>query len=197
MEENESAGTNKARLYSYFDGYRDETFRCPRCSWTGGFKQLEQEQYRDLFDGSCPQCGKMLIIVSFPTGEEIRKAAARGNEEAQEMLPMVRQREDLDAVFEREGLKSAEQLPDLAGEELEFDWDQEQDGEKDLTIIRWGDALVWKEPAFYEGRPRFNQVKEILKARYGSRFKSLKPTERSKLYLYGDDLGAPDKISFF
>lgn len=196
MEENESAGTNRAKWYSYFDGYRSETFHCPRCSWTGGFEQLEQEQYRDLFDGSCPQCGKMLIIVSFPTLKEIREAAAGGNEEALQMLPMVKQQEGLDAAFERDGLKSADPLPDLAGNELEFEWDQEQDGEKNLTIIRCGEAVIWKEPAFYEGWPRFNQVKEIIKARYGSRFKSLKPTERSELYLFGDDLGSPEKISF-
>lgn len=197
MEQNESAGSGKARIYSYFDGYRNDTFHCPSCSWTGGFEQLDQEQYHDLFDGSCPQCGKMLIVVSFPTLKEIRKAAADGNEEAQHMLPMVKQREGLDAAFERDGLKSADQLPDLAGNELEFAWDQEQEGENDLTIIRCGEAVIWKEPAFYEGWPRFNQVKEILKARYASRFKSLKPTERSKLYLFGDDLGSPEKISFF
>jgi len=196
MEENESAGPSKARFHSYFDGYRGETFRCPFCSWTGGFDQLEREQYRDLFDGSCPQCGKMLLVVFFPTAEEIRAAAAGGNVEAQEMLPRVTQREDLDAAFGRDGLRSADQVPDLPGNELEFEWDQEQDGEKNLTIIRSGEAVIWKEPAFYEGWPRFNQVKEILRARYGSRFKSLTPTERSRLYLFGDDLGSPDKISF-
>ncbi len=66
MEENESAGTNRAKLYSYFDGYRGETFQCPCCSWAGGFDQIEREQSRDLFDGSRPQCGKMLMVVSFP-----------------------------------------------------------------------------------------------------------------------------------
>jgi len=67
---------------------------------------------------------------------------------------------------------------------------------KDLTIIRCGEVVIWKEPAFYEGWPRFNQVKEILKAKYGAKFKSLKPTERSQLALYGDDLKVPEKISF-
>jgi hypothetical protein len=191
MEGNGSAGTNRAKVYAYFDGYRSETFQCPCCSWTGGFEQLERDQHRDLFDGSCPQCGRMLIVVSFPTAEEIHEAAAGGNEEAQKMLPMVKQREDLDDSFGRDGLKSADQLPDLVGNELEFEWDQEQEGENDHTIIRCGEAVIWKEPAFYEGWPRFNRVKEILKARYGSRFKSLKPTERSALYLYGDDLGSP------
>jgi hypothetical protein len=185
--------TEKAKLYSYFDGYRDEIFECPVCAWSGGFEQLSRETYRDLFDGSCPQCDKMLIIVFFPTLAEIRNAATRGNEEAQKMLPLVQKREDLDAAFEREKLKSADQLPDLTHYDLEFIWDQEIEEE---TTIRYRDLLLWKEPAFWENWPRFNQVKEILKTKYGTRFKSLTPTERSKLYLYGDDLKAPEKISF-
>ncbi len=72
----------------------------------------------------------MLIIVSFPALEEIRNAAAAGNEEAKQMLPMVRQREDLEAAFKRNGLKSADQLPELAGSELEFIWDQESRGRR-------------------------------------------------------------------
>ena len=88
--------TDHGKLYCYFDNYRSETFTCPVCGWSGGFGQLEQEQYRDLFDGSCPQCEKMLIVVSFPTAEEIRKAAADGNEGALQMLPMVRRREALE-----------------------------------------------------------------------------------------------------
>jgi hypothetical protein len=186
----------EAKQYHYFDNYSDETFKCPVCAWSGGFEQLSRETYRDLFDGSCPQCDKMLIIVSFPTLVEIRNAAVDGNEKAIKMLPMVRQREKLEAEFERDGLKSTGQLPDLVDIELEFIWDQEIEGEKDLTIIRCGEVVIWKEPAFYEGWPRFNQVKEILKAKYGAKFKSLKPTERSQLALYGDDLKVPEKISF-
>ncbi len=197
MARKESAGTGGARLYSYFDGYRNERFNCPACAWTGGFEQLDQEQYRDLFDGSCPKCGKMLMIVSFPTLEEIRDAAADGNKEAKLMLPKVQQREDLEAAFERDKLKSTDQLRNLPGDALEFLWDQEEEGEKNFTVIRLGDTLIWREPAIYEGWPRFNQVKGILKSRYGARFKSLKPTERSELFLYGDDLESTKKISFF
>ncbi len=197
MNRKESAGPGGARKYSYFDGYRKETFNCTVCAWAGSFEQLDQEQYRNLFDGSCPECGKMLIIVSFPTLEEIREVAAAGNEEAQLMLPQAQQREDLGAAFERDKLKSADQLPDLPGDVLEFIWDQEKEGEKNFTVIRLGGTLIWKEPAFYEGWPRFNQVKEIIKFRYGARFKSLKPTERSELFLFGDDLESPKKISFF
>lgn len=181
-----------SKIYSYFENYRSETFRCQRCQWSGGFEKLDREYYRDLFDGSCPRCNQMLIIVEYPTANEIRTAASQGNAEAKGALPLVQQREALDAAFEQESLKSPDQLPDLAGDALQFAWDRDETH----TLIRHGDDIIWREPLFWEGWPRFNQVKDVLKSRYGTRFKSLIPTEASRLYLFGDDLKASEKISY-
>jgi hypothetical protein len=54
-------------------------------------------------------------------------------------------------------------------------------------VIRLGDRVIWTEPGLWEGAWRFEQVKQVLKQRYGSRFRSLTPAEQSELYLYGDD----------
>jgi hypothetical protein len=43
-----------------------------------------------------------------------------------------------------------------------------------------------REPAIYEGAWRFDEVKAILKERYGRRFASLTPTGASEYYLLGD-----------
>ena len=59
------------------------------------------------------------------------------------------------------------------------------EGER-LTVIRFGDRVIWSEPERWEGLPRFEAVKAILKQRYGPRFRSLTPTEQSEMYLYGD-----------
>lgn len=202
-----------ARIYGYFDDYKSETFACPDCGWSGGYKELALEMHRDLTDGSCPHCDKMLIIVSYPTSEEIREAAAAGNEDAVRSLPLVQRREELDAQFDRDGLKSPDQLPDLPDNELEFTWDwalpenEEENSPEDKltgttaerdkrTLILHDGHVIWQEPAFYEGWPRFNEVKAILLAKYGARFKSLTPTDAAKLYLFGDDLNSPRKISY-
>jgi hypothetical protein len=76
---------------------------------------------------------------------------------------------------------------------LQFAWDfEEADGES-WTLIRCGEQTVWRELAYYEGWQRFNQVKQLLKQHY-EQFESLTPTDRSELYLFGDDLAAPGKI---
>jgi hypothetical protein len=56
---------------------------------------------------------------------------------------------------------------------------------------------VWKELAWWESVDRFNEVKNLLKEKYGSRFLRLTPTQPSEMWLYGDDLSSPDRIQFF
>jgi len=59
-----------------------------------------------------------------------------------------------------EKLKDASQLPELAGESLEFTLDViEMDG-KDYQVIRLGDVEVWRELAFWDNLPRFNEIKK-------------------------------------
>ena len=80
---------------------------------------------------------------------------------------------------------------------LEFVWDQEPGEPDDFTVVRLENRTIWKEPTFWEGWERFNEVKAMLKEKYGTRFHSLKPTSASETYLYADDLSAPYKISFY
>jgi hypothetical protein len=99
--------------------------------------------------------------------------------------------------FEQEKLRSADQLPDLDGESLEFDWGfaKGSDGEWS-QIIRSGDVEVWRELAFFNNVPRFEQIKGILKSKYGTRFKSLTPTAASIEWLSGDDIGRALQVSY-
>lgn len=43
---------------------------------------MSKEPFSELMDFSCPSCDKMILIVSYPTLEEIEQAAAYGNTEA-------------------------------------------------------------------------------------------------------------------
>lgn len=91
--------------------------------------------------------------------------------------------------FHRHKLYGVEQLPDLAGDSLEFTWDLEEqvgDDNEDYQIIRIGDTEIWRELAFFDNTVRFNAIKALLKEKYGPRFKSLKPTSRSLDWLSGD-----------
>jgi hypothetical protein len=99
--------------------------------------------------------------------------------------------------FDREKLRSADQLPNLDGESLEFVWGfvKGDDGEFH-QVIRAGDAEVWRELAFFNNLRRFEEVKGMLKAKYGERFKSLTPTDASLEWLSGDNHGKALQISY-
>lgn len=54
-------------------------------------KELGKECWNDLFDASCPRCDAMLLVVSYPTLEEMERAARRGNKEVKFDLAAIRQ----------------------------------------------------------------------------------------------------------
>ncbi|CAA9343916.1 MAG: hypothetical protein AVDCRST_MAG93-6787 [uncultured Chloroflexia bacterium] len=180
-----------ARTVRYYDYEENEELTCPRCGWNGTAKEGDTESYGELFDVSCPKCDQKLLIVSYPTRDETEEAAKGGNKQALEELSFLSSRHEFLESFERDRLRSPQQLPELEGEALSFVWDQEED----RTVIRIGDKVIWSEPAIYEGWERFNEVKNFLKQKYGPRFRRMTPTMESKLYLYGDDISSPGKIS--
>ncbi len=53
-------------------------------------------------------------------------------------------------------------------------------------IIKLGEQTVWREPASWEDWQRFNELKALLKKRYGSRFAALTPTPQAEGNLLGD-----------
>jgi hypothetical protein len=94
----------------------------------------------------CPRCGKRLFVVTFPTVEECR---ANWDKVDPAMRAMVEARELFLESAVRSMLRSPDQLPDLPGDDLLLVWDL--DGELRHTVIRYGEHVVWKESAFYEG----------------------------------------------
>lgn len=182
-----------SKVIGYYDYNDREQLFCPSCQWKGTGEEVEPEVRRDALDIECPRCGTLILIILYPTLDQTREAAGKGNEKALRELRGAEEAERKHKDFEERKLKGPEQLPDLSEDGLEFVWDQEGD----QTLIRYGEMVIWKEPVRFEGLERFNEVKEFLKRKYGERFRSLKPSERSELHLYGDDLSAPDRISFF
>ena len=72
-----------AEIFAYYsDDWRSKIFTCPSCGWQGVADGMDMELYAELADYSCTECDDMILIVSFPTMEETRTAAAAGNEKA-------------------------------------------------------------------------------------------------------------------
>jgi len=137
------------------------------------------------------RAGSILLIVSYPTIAETRKAAAAGNQRAAAGLPRAEEGESRHAWATGLLLRNSAQLPDLVGSDVTIDWDfEDRDGEV-WTVLRHLSVEIWREPAFYEGSPRFVEVFEILRQRYGARLREVRPTAASGAYLYGDRLNSP------
>jgi hypothetical protein len=141
----------------------------------------------------CPRCDRGVGYVEFPNLRDMERAAAEGNPEAIQDLPKKRERigrmEARMSKFRSKHLHSVDQLPELQGESLEFTWDLEVhvgEEDEDYQIIRVGEIEVWRELAFFDNILRFNEIKDLLKQKYGTRFKSLTPTDGSLDFLTGD-----------
>jgi len=76
-------------LTNYLDYKSDMPLNCPVCGWAGKADLAEREMHNDLFDISCPECSKMLLVVPYPTYDQVKDAAAAGNQEALQQLPSV------------------------------------------------------------------------------------------------------------
>ena len=79
---------------------------------------------------------------------------------------------------------------------LEFTWDIADAAGDTYQVIRLRDAEIWRELAFFNNIPRFNEVKDLLRKKYGSRFKMLKPTEASEEWLCGDNAGKLFRLDY-
>lgn len=181
-----------AKHLLYWDYDPEAELVCGDCGWTGpgGLGEM----FAERFDVSCPRCDRMLLIVSFPTLEETRQAAAAGNVLAQAELPNA---ESADARWRRAvelQLEEPEQLPELPGAALQIDWDFETHDDEIWTVLRHDGTEIWRELAFYDGYERFETVFRLLRKRYGGRLAEVRPTPESKFYLFGDSLGAPRMI---
>ena len=179
------------KLYPWYSNWRILEFTCEHCGWTGKGEKTCPNEGGVL---ECPRCDRGVAYVEFPNLKDVERAAAAGNEEAIRDLPEKRERikrmEDRMNRFWSNHLHSLEQLPELEGvESLEFTWDiavHVGDENEDHQIIRVGDREVWRELAFWGNMVRFNEIKDLLKQRYGTRFKSLTPTDGSLDFLTGD-----------
>lgn len=181
--------------YGYYSGWEQVTFTCNVCGWRGrGEACVQGEVFHDLAERQCPRCpDKNLFLLVFPTIEESHAHWDKVGEG------------DKLAVFAREAflcdvqarmLKSADQLPDLEGDnDLVLVWDCEDWNSGGDTLIRYGERVLWRERAQYEGAGRFIEMAGLLKQKYGDRVQDLVPSRRSELFLYGDQLSSPSRVS--
>ena len=193
--------TTGTKLFKYYGNWQREPFTCSRCGWTGTVSGLDlDDPCGSAATIQCPKCYRSIGVVVFPNLSDTEEAAAQGNEEAIRELPGMKERLNRFQArmdkFAQEKLKSIGQVPQLQEQSLEFIWDIEDAHGDTYQIIRLGDTEIWRELAFFDNIPRFKEVKEFLRNKYGTRFKSLRPTDGSLEWLCGDNAGKLDQINY-
>ncbi len=73
----------------YQPGWRDQQYTCDACDWQGTSRAMEMELHDEQTEYSCPQCECPVLVVQHPTLEDVKAAAAAGNEEAQQQLAIL------------------------------------------------------------------------------------------------------------
>jgi hypothetical protein len=181
-----------AKIANYHGDWRTHQHMCAKCDWVGQGNALRiGELFAELTEFDCPACGHTLLLVQHPTLEQSRANWDKlDDEERSEVEAIERVREQ----FQREKLRSTDDLPEISTPTFVLNWDFSDDGVCSRTLITLGDQVIFSEPAVFEGYERFAEVARVLKAKYGSQLRDVIPTEHSYLYLYGDKLSAPDLV---
>jgi len=143
--------TGKAKRFEYYDNWKNEIFTCPYCGWTGKIDQMEHGENRDQLDASCPQCWTVLAIVSYPSYRSTKDAAEAGNPEA------VRELNEWETIlagwrirrarWEQEKLVTADQLPDVDGDGLNFTLDirfMSRESNEQYFELKVGERVIWR-----------------------------------------------------
>ncbi len=179
-------------LSNYYDNWRTDQYDCEPCKWSGTGGELSQgEILSSYFELLCPQCEELVTLVMLPTVEESRTNWDRLSEDERKHVEAI---ERFRADFAARKLTEESQLPDIEAPSFHLHWDFLYAEPHSETLIKHGDTIIFREPAFYEGYKRFIQVAEILRARYGSALRDLIPMNDDSTYLYGDSLSASNTV---
>lgn len=74
-----------AESTNYFSDWKTRKYRCD-CGWNGSASELTKDFFAELMAYACPTCDRNLVLVSFPSADEVETAAAAGDAEAESML---------------------------------------------------------------------------------------------------------------
>lgn len=167
--------------------------RCPRCDWEGTAESATRgESFRELYEADCPTCDGRVAIISYPTGDEVRAAAATGDAEGKEMLAQMEERE---RWWERvvESRKSPVVLPPSAA-----------DGPVDAVLSIVGEDDVWlvlklngeeahRELAVFESTEPAERLLDEMCSLLGDRLRKVDYLSAT-VYLYGDRHRSVDEL---
>ena len=109
-----------------------------------------------------------------------------------------RKREQLEAQWEQQ---LVDQLPDLEGDTLVFEWKlnlfpTQTAHEKEWMLLHNG-QVVYRQQAYWEDYRHYLRMLRALKGKYGQRVKDFIPSDDPGSFgnMYGDDLSGPGVVA--
>jgi hypothetical protein len=183
----DNAGGSK--MQDYYDFNIEGSIVCSACGWEG-LATTALNLVGDIVEIDCPKCGGPIARLVCPTPDETRAAASAGNPRA---LADLEEAEAADAEWAKRKASMIDptiRLPELPGDELAVDWELEERGKESWYVLRCGGVELAREIAGFEDWHRYRSVVEVLQTRYGSRLKSVTPSDAARFHLGGDSLTA-------
>lgn len=184
--------------HEYFDDWRKETWACRSCAWTGPEKEASVEILSELMELNCPQCNGRLAVISFPTAQQISKAAEEGNTEALSMLPQVTAAEEF-TKSQRTSRRRLSRLPKIKGDHLEFTLDLEASSDwmnPEWLFLKCNGEEIYREPSGFEHWEAVIKIGQAIHTQFASRIAFFDPGQAG-VALLGDNMSASGHIQDF
>jgi hypothetical protein len=186
-----------AQYYNYKDkkSYKELDFSCQKCNWSGTGEEL----WVDMDSSSgfivlCPKCREYLDFIDVTVSLDELEMYGSEEEKAH-----ARERKAFWKKVFAGQLKTPEQLPEIESDEIIITLREEKKETDKIDaadiVLYWGDKELWREERLFEYYPRYLELGEILKEKYGSRLVDFE-TEYT-VHLGGDSGTAFDKVIKF
>ena len=185
-------------IEDYFSDWKQRTWQCSRCEWSGAGSQASQELFAELFELNCPDCDARLATIPLPTHETIKRAAANGHPEAMSMLDDVVRADEFQADQKR-SRRSLKRLKKIDGDNLEFtlttidthDWMSPSH-----VVLLCNGTEIYRERSGFEHWEAVIEIGKVLVEQYRERIAWFDPGEAG-VVLLGDSLSASRQIQSF
>ena len=172
--------------------YKELSIFCKKCGWSGIGEQAKEGMDSSRgFPLLCPKCDGYIewVDITVSIDDLLNYGTEKDQKYAQKRLKFLKK------VREKE-LKTPDQLPDIDADEIIITLCEEENNSDDAHIVLyWQNQELWREIRSFEYYPRYLELGNLLKQKYGNRLVDF-VTEYT-VYLGGDCLSAFDKVRQF
>lgn len=161
---------------------------CRSCGWMGsGSLATVGELFEQLAEYCCPECGKKIVVVQFPTRSETAAAASRGNAEAIVAMGQWAQRDIFWSRLEESQRAPIEWPAWLNSGDVACTLHLDDAGGDTWMVLTANGLEIHREIAAYESPEPLARLGAAVKQQVGERLKAFDYAP-AMLYLAGDKL---------